>query len=1116
MSLTRWLRNLRFTLASSRMDRMHRRRPLRAATLWPRLELLEDRCTPSFSPAVSYPAGTNPQAVLTADFNGDTRLDLAVVNYNSSDVSVLLGNADGTFQTALTSPTGALPVSLAVGDFNGDGNIDLVTASATELSVLPGNGDGTFQAPTSIDLVSSPASVAVGDFNADGTLDLGVTSNVYHPGTPGYWFYDYGTWNYYPGTPGYMEGYANVLLGNGDGSFALTGAQSLGSGQQAASVAVGDFNKDDNLDLAATTTPGYYGYYYGTFSGRVNVLLGNGDGAIQAATGFDSVYLPTSVAAGDVNGDGNFDLVTANGWDNEVRVLLGDGLGAFGTAQNFAGGGGPVLGDFNGDGKPDIVTSNTNDGAVSVLLGTGTGSFKLPVVVTTGNFPLGVAAGDFNGDGWLDAVTANSYGTVSVLINDHAWPSEFAPYVSVNDVTVTEGNTGTVSAMFTLTLSAASDQAITVHYETADGSATADSDYASASGDLTFAAGQTSQTISIPVLGDRLAEPTEFFAVNLRSTAAFIGDGLGLGTILDDEPSVTIDDVTVTEGNTGTVNATFTLTLSAASDQALTVHYQTTDGSAAAGNDYAGSSGEVTFAAGATSQTISIPVFGDRLAEPTESFVVNISATAAFVGDGLGVCQILDDEPSVRINDVTVTEGNTGTLNAVFTVSLSAASDGPVTGQYESADQTALAGSDYQAAGGTVTFAAGELTRTITVLVNGDTLGELNETFLVNLSSLNAHVADGQGMGTILGDDQAFIWLNPWDFWLGSQTGPGGQSSASFGATGASGDVGPASAAASAFAQAWGNPGAPDESPSGSYFSAGVVFQRTLELVGSPTGWNLTLDALLAGTLFARSEYSAYSATSTVTAQVQIIQDATGAVTHDLNFEYGCTAYGGSRTLDVSAPGSREGLVADGTYTVIGSLGTSATGHYEEFVGSNQSYSSFWLPGLSATIDAVPWTNQPTVSISDATFLEGNTGTVTGYFTVALSNPWNHAVTVDFALADGSATLADNDYGYLDANRTVTFAPGVTEQRIAVAINGDRLGEPNETFAVNLSKPTNATIADGQGNGAILDDEAKISFNDMTVTEGNTGTVNATFTVTLSVAYDVPVTVGYATANGTS
>jgi len=135
-----------------------RRQPIRRRPPASRLclEALEDRCLLSFSPAVIYPVGLSPQAVVTSDFNGDGRLDLAVANQASNTVSILLGNANGTFQPAQNFATGAGPHSLAVGDFNRDGKLDLVTANSYDLSVLLGSGNGTFQAPNSFLLPQLP------------------------------------------------------------------------------------------------------------------------------------------------------------------------------------------------------------------------------------------------------------------------------------------------------------------------------------------------------------------------------------------------------------------------------------------------------------------------------------------------------------------------------------------------------------------------------------------------------------------------------------------------------------------------------------------------------------------------------------------------------------------------------------------------------------------------------------------------------------------------------------------------------------------------------------------------------------------------------------------------
>ena len=169
----------------------------------------------------------------------------------------------------------------------------------------------------------------------------------------------------------------------------------------------------------------------------------------------------------------------------------------------------------------------------------------------------------------------------------------------------------------------------------------------------------------------------------------------------------------------------------------MTVNYATANGTALAGSDYTAASGTLTFAPGQTSKTVTVNVTGDTAVEPNETFVVNLSApSGATLFDGQGLGTILnDDGPVLRINDVSKAEGNAGTSAAVFTVTLTPASTGTVTVNYATANGTALAGSDYTAASGTLTFAPGQTSKTVTVNVTGDTVAEPNETFVVNLSA---------------------------------------------------------------------------------------------------------------------------------------------------------------------------------------------------------------------------------------------------------------------------------------------------------------------------------------------------------------------------------------------
>ncbi len=340
---------------------------------------------------------------------------------------------------------------------------------------------------------------------------------------------------------------------------------------------------------------------------------------------------------------------------------------------------------------------------------------------------------------------------------------ERQPLLTISDVTVIEGNSGaTINAIFTVSLSQALSQTVTVDYTTANGSAVAPGDYTAMSGTLSFAPGKTSKTIQVTVNGDVLDEANETFLVNLTNAVnATIADDQGQGAVTDNDPTPTlsIGDATVTEGAGGTTSiATFAVTLSAASGKTVTVNYATANGTANSVNDYITKSGSFTFQPGKTSKTVTVAIYGDNKDEADETFKVNLSgAVNATLADGQGIGTILDDDPTptLSISDVTITEGAAGTsTTAIFTVSLSAVSGKTVTVDYATGDDTATAGSDYTAKSGTLTFTPGKTSKKAKITVTGDGVDEADETFFVDLSNaINASIADGQGLGTITDDD---------------------------------------------------------------------------------------------------------------------------------------------------------------------------------------------------------------------------------------------------------------------------------------------------------------------------------------------------------------------------
>ncbi len=343
------------------------------------------------------------------------------------------------------------------------------------------------------------------------------------------------------------------------------------------------------------------------------------------------------------------------------------------------------------------------------------------------------------------------YGTGTILNDDTAM-------LSIRDAELLEGNSDTTDAVFTLSLTNERDVPTSVDFQTADGTATAPSDYQMTMGTVTIPARTFEGTISVTVNGDRFFEPDETFFVFIDSKVKIV-DSEGEGTILNDdpEPTLSIDDVEVPEGNSRTTDAIFTVSLSSPLKNDVSIDYATEDGTATAPSDYQATSGSVTILKGDLEAPIPVVVNGDTFFEDDETFFVNIEAAGGPpIDDGQGQGTILNDDEveTLSIDDVSLMEGDSGLSDAVFTVSLSSPREDDVFIDFATADGTASAGPDYRATEGREMIEAGDTTTTIEVPVVGDVLSEPNETFFVNIESVEGPpIADGQGVGTILNDD---------------------------------------------------------------------------------------------------------------------------------------------------------------------------------------------------------------------------------------------------------------------------------------------------------------------------------------------------------------------------
>jgi hypothetical protein len=340
------------------------------------ISVLRGNGTGTFANLTQYAVGTAPSFILNADFNADTFVDLVVANAGSDSVQVWRNNGAGAFalNTTLSTGAGTYPLAVAAADLNADGRPDLAVClrDSDEVKVYLANATGGFLAPTTLSPGLGPRSVTVADLNKDGKPDL-IIGMALISGV----------------------GEIAVMSGNGSGGFAAPVIASTGPRPDA--LAVGDFNRDGNLDVVAASLVG----------NTLCVLETTANGAFIVA---DRIQLPvnstpTNVVVADFDLDGNPDIAATSEATDEVSIVRGNGLGGFLAPQtqptgNTSGPWALAVIDVNGDTAPDLAVVNDGTNSMSVLTNNGSGAFTSSNGQSIGlcENPVAIAAGEIDGN----------------------------------------------------------------------------------------------------------------------------------------------------------------------------------------------------------------------------------------------------------------------------------------------------------------------------------------------------------------------------------------------------------------------------------------------------------------------------------------------------------------------------------------------------------------------------------------------------------------------------------------------------------------------------------------------------------------------------------------------
>ena len=457
-----------------------------------------------------------------------------------------------------------------------------------------------------------------------------------------------------------------------------------------------------------------------------------------------SVALSTPVDATVAVGDATGTIIDD---DDPPEVSIGDAEGAEGQSLSF----GVTL--TQASGREVTVAFGTSDGTATggedYEIRAGVLAFAPGEKAQTVSVDLKLDGKDEPDETFTVTLSSASNATLGTAAGTGTIAdADDPPVLSIGAASGVEGS----MADFTVQLDVTSDFEVEVDYATNDGTAIADEDFDAVSGTLTFAPGEKQRTVSVSLTDDVVDERDETFSIALSSSVnATIGTASAEGTITDndDSPSFSVADGSGVEGE----SAEFRVTLAGSSSRTATVSFATSDGTAVAVDDYEAASRTLTFAPGESSKTLSVMLMDDAIAEPAETFAVTLStASNATIDTATAQGTIVDNDGAAQLS-IAGAQGSEGDL-LDFAVTLAGSSDRAATVSYATSDGTAVAGEDYEATSGTLTFARGESSRTLSVPLLDDSAHEATETFTVTLSSAeNAEVAVDQVVGRIVDDD---------------------------------------------------------------------------------------------------------------------------------------------------------------------------------------------------------------------------------------------------------------------------------------------------------------------------------------------------------------------------